>query len=154
MSALPRGLIIVCTIAAAACGGIRKDLGEDAYLRQQLYDYGYDIALDTLWETAKQMAESTRDESRSEDGVRTAVVAIRRASIGDETTLEVLLMRGWEEGGRSYVKFFKAEHGASFQPHDISAREVNTELDLLGRIVPADAAKVRQGASRAGQRAR
>lgn len=154
MSLAPRCLLVVSILCAAGCGGHRHMMGEDEYLRQQLYDYAFDVPLDTLWEAGKQLAESVQNESRSEDGVRTAVVSIRRVVWRDETALRVLSMRGWEEGGRSYVKFFSVGHGPSLQVHDIAVREVTAELDLVTRFAPEDAAKFREGARRAGQRAR
>ncbi|NVJ19634.1 MULTISPECIES: hypothetical protein [Myxococcus] len=154
MSLAPRCLLVVSLLCATGCGGIRHMMGEDEYLRQQLYDYAYDVPLDTVWEAGKQMAESVHSESRSEDGVRTAVVSIRRVVWRDETAIQVLYMRGWEEAGRSYVKFLSGGHGPSMQPHDIELREVTAELDLLTRFAPEDAAKFREGARRAGQRAR
>ncbi|WIG98724.1 hypothetical protein [Myxococcus sp. SDU36] len=154
MGLLLRGLLVVAVSCSAGCGGLRHTMGEEEYLRQRLYDYAYIVPLDTLWEEAKLLAESVRDESRTEDGVRTAVVSLRRGLRGDETSLDELFMRGWEEGGRSYVKFFAVGHGLAAHPYDIGVREVNAELDLLARFAPADAARFREGARRAGQRAR
>ncbi|MCP3100465.1 hypothetical protein LZ198_16470 [Myxococcus sp. K15C18031901] len=147
---LPAGL---CLLLASGCGGIKQMMGEEEYLRQQLYDYAYDVPLDALWTAGLALAAEVKEESRPEDGSRTAIVLVARTHLG-ERVLRRLVMRGWEDEGRSYLRFFEPWSAAVPVPDDIGIRDVETELALVTRFHPEDAERLRAGGRRAGQQAR
>ncbi|MFY1828061.1 hypothetical protein ACN47A_19220 [Myxococcus fulvus] len=152
MNLLLRGLLVVCVVASAGCGSLRRMEGEAEYLRQHVYDYDYDVPLDTLWETARQMGREVRDETRGEDGVRTALIGIPRLSADGSSYTHTLYARAWEERGRSHLIFVDLR--SREEPSDILRRDADAELELISRFEPDEAKRIREGAKKAGQRAR
>ncbi|WP_164009470.1 hypothetical protein [Pyxidicoccus trucidator] len=149
-----RCLPLAGVILLASCGGLRQGLAEEGFLQQQLYDYSYDVPLDSLWTEAKAVTGALGGEEGTEGGVRTFSVSAR---MGDahEPGSSGLHMRGWEVEGRGYLHIFRVRYGdPAPHPADLSARAVDLEMKLLERFHPEDARKFQEGAHRAGQRAR
>lgn len=153
-----RCLSLAGFVLLVGCGGVRQRLAEEGYLQQQLYDYAYDVPLDSLWTEAKAVTGVEHGEERSEDGVRVFFIPARPgAAEGDSApqALPGILMRGWERDGRGYVHIFHVRYGAPAPRFDdLGARAADLELKLLARFHPEDARKFQEGARRAGQRAR
>ncbi|MCY1020420.1 hypothetical protein [Pyxidicoccus sp. MSG2] len=152
MRLLLRRLCLTGAVLLAGCGGIRQGLAEEGYLQQQLYDYAYDVPLDSLWTGAKEL--TGRGEEATEQGVRTFSVPALNGE-GDVPESYGLLLRGWESEGRSYVRVFRVRQGdPAPNLSDPAARAVELELRLLERFHPEDARRFQEGARLAGQRAR
>ncbi|NBD11075.1 hypothetical protein [Corallococcus silvisoli] len=151
-------LFLVGVLLVMGCGGLRRSLAEEGYLRQQLYDYSYDVPLDALWGEAVAVtaraasAKEWTEGTRSAEGVRTFAVNFPGAK-ADSLGETGLLVRGWEAEGRSHLHIFRVSQRRPPPPSDLGSRAEDLEMKVLERFRPEDARRFQEGAKQAGQRA-